>query len=141
MIPTNAASSGKVKIAHTDKDKDAQLCGGTQQQTLGVCDQRTKVGHGTNANKNQAGINAQFYTEIDKISIKTRITSWQLSPVHMAAGKKVVTDIPAPGRLVNSMPNAIGKSSNGSKPFLIAKYSKTQAIAIIIRTLGSDPRR
>ena len=41
-------------------EEDAQLCGSAQQQAGRTCDQRLKVGHGTDAKENQRGIDTQF---------------------------------------------------------------------------------
>ena len=45
--------------------------------------------------------------------------------------KKSIWNISVIGRLVRNMPNAIGKSRSGSKPFTMARYIKTNEIAII----------
>ena len=45
--------------------------------------------------------------------------------------------MPAPGRLVISMPKAIGSSRRGSNFFTIARYSRTKEMTIMISTFQS----
>ena len=43
-------------------EEDAQLCSSAQQQAGGTCNQRLEVGHRTDAQEDQRGINAQLDT-------------------------------------------------------------------------------
>ena len=40
--------------------------------------------------------------------------------------------MPAPGRLVSSMPKAMGRSSSGSKPLAMARYIRTKEMTIMM---------
>ena len=53
--------------------------------------------------------------------------------------KRISWNISAPGRLVSSMPKAMGTSSSGSNFFRMPRYSSTQAIAIIRRHFQFSP--
>ncbi len=48
-------------------DKDTQLCGSAQQEGLGVCNQRAKVGHRTDAQEDQRRIKPQLNAQIQDI--------------------------------------------------------------------------
>ena len=52
---------GEAQNLSADKgEEDAQLCGSAQQQAGRTCNQRLKVGHGTDAKENQRGIDTQL---------------------------------------------------------------------------------
>ena len=51
--------------------------------------------------------------------------------------KRISWYISAPGRLVMSMPKAMGSSSRGSNFLTIARYSRTKETSIMIRTFQS----
>ena len=46
--------------AAQEGNEHAQLCGSAQQQAGRTCNQRFKVGHGTDAKENQRGIDTQL---------------------------------------------------------------------------------
>ena len=45
----------------------AQLRGSAQQQALGVAEQRTEVGHGTNTHEDQAGVDAGLNADVEEV--------------------------------------------------------------------------
>ena len=47
-------------LSADEGEEDAQLCGSAQQQAGRTCNQRLKVGHGTDAKENQRGIDTQL---------------------------------------------------------------------------------
>ena len=49
-------------LSADEGEEDAQLCGSAQQQAGRACNQRLKVGHGTDAKENQRGIDTQLDT-------------------------------------------------------------------------------
>ena len=55
-------------------------------------------------------------------------SQWTCPPAN-----KISWNMSAPGRLVHSIPNAMGRSSSGSKPFTMARYSRTKEMAIMMR--------
>ena len=61
------AGSGQQTSAHVST-KDTELSGSAQQQALGVGDQGSEVGHGTDAQEDQRGVNAQLDTHIKPVS-------------------------------------------------------------------------
>ena len=67
--------------------KDTDLRRSTQQQALGVGDQRAKVGHGAHAHEDEAGIDAQLNAQIEDIN-KTGGESLS----HRHRGEHVSTD-------------------------------------------------
>ena len=74
-------------------------------------------------------------------SPKWFINSWvmgcppKISQLTCPPAKRISWYISAPGRLVMSIPNAIG--SRGSNFFTIARYRRTKAMIIMIRTFQS----
>ena len=54
-------------MSHDKGGKDTQLGGSAQQQALGIGNQRTEVGHRTNAQENEAGIDAQLDTDVEDV--------------------------------------------------------------------------
>ena len=60
------------------------------------------------------------------------ISQWTCPP-----SKRASWNISAPGRLVMSMPKAMGSSSRGSNFFTIARYSSAKAMIIIMTTFTS----
>ena len=61
----------------------------------------------------------------------------KISQLTWPPAKRISWYISAPGRLVMSMPKAIGSSSRGSNFFTIARYSRPKAMTIMIRTFQS----
>ena len=56
MMPMEAASwLVKPGFGANEGEEDAQLCGSAQQQAGRTCDQRLKVGHGTDAKEISGG--------------------------------------------------------------------------------------
>ena len=50
-----------------ERDEDAELGRGTEQQTLGIREQRPEVGHGTYAHEDQRGIDAGLNADIKEV--------------------------------------------------------------------------
>ena len=93
-------------------DEDAELRSRAHKQALGVGDQGTEVCHCSHAHEYQRGVYAELYAQIQVVYKAGAVT--QLRPVY--------------------------GGSRGSNPFTIARYSRTQEMAIIIRHLGSAIR-
>ena len=61
-------------------------------------------------------------------------SQWMCPPA-----KRISWYISAPGRLVTSMPKAMGTSSSGSNFFTMPRYSSTQAMTIMMRHFQLPP--
>ena len=73
-------------MSHDKSGKDTQLCGSAQQQALGVRNQRAKVGHGTHAQENKAGIYAQLDTDVEDVQKSAVGQDMPVTVVILAAG-------------------------------------------------------
>ena len=80
MMPILPASLGAKPSAKAPRNVTS---GGPQQETLGVGDQRTEVGHGADADEDQTGIDAELDTQIEVVE-QAGIRHEDV-PMHMSA--------------------------------------------------------
>ena len=83
----SSLSTGEAHADSTEEGyEDTQLCGCTQQQGLGVGQQRTEVSHGAYAHEDQAGVQAGFHADIEDIQQAALPHDLPVAVIHRAAG-------------------------------------------------------
>ena len=75
------------RIGAEERHEDADLRRSAQQETLGIGDQRTEIGHGAYAQKDQAGVDAQLDAQV-KVVQQARLRDEDV-PMDMPSGKEL----------------------------------------------------
>ena len=74
------------RISADEREENTKLRRGSQQEALGVGDQRAEVGHGAHAHEDKAGIDAELHAQIEVIE-ESRLGDENI-PVDVPPGKK-----------------------------------------------------